>query len=95
MICKQGNTCPKRTHQQIIIIIRIIKTKTKQGLLPGPCCFRLTVYGNGAQAPIKIKVSMVVTIDGKVTINGKFCATGQGILIAAVEVVERYLKARW
>ena len=32
-------------------------------------------HGNMAQQPIKFKVSiMVVTIDGKVTINGKFCA---------------------
>ena len=33
-------------------------------------------HGNRAQQPIKIKVSMVVTIDGWVTINGKYCATG-------------------
>ena len=53
---------------------------------PGPCCKKLIIdgnfaingnyHGNRAQQPIKIKVSMVVTIDGKVTINGKFCATG-------------------
>ena len=53
-------------------------------------CIKLTIdgnfaingnyHGNRAQQPIKIKikVSMVVTIDGKVTINGKFCATGLG-----------------
>ena len=33
-------------------------------------------HGNRAQQPIKINVSMVVSIDGKVNINGKFCATG-------------------
>ena len=33
-------------------------------------------HGNRAQQPIKIKVSMVVTTDGKVTTNGKFCARG-------------------
>ena len=52
----------------------------------GPRCIKLTIdgnfaingnyHGNSAQQPIKIKVSMVVTIDGKVTINGKFCAMG-------------------
>ena len=34
-------------------------------------------HGNRAQRPIKFKVSLVVTIDGKVTINGKFCAKGR------------------
>ena len=32
-------------------------------------------HGNRAQQPIKIKVFMVVTIDGEATINSKFCAT--------------------
>ena len=49
---------------------------------PGTSCIKLTIDGNLAingnrvQQPIKIKVSMVVNIDGKVTINGKLCATG-------------------
>ena len=48
-------------------------------------CMKLTIdgnfasngnyHGNRAQQPIKIKVSMVVTIHGKVTLNGKFYAT--------------------
>ena len=54
----------------------------------GLLCIKLTIdgnfaincnyHGNMAQQSIKIKVSMVVTIDGKFTINGKFCATGPG-----------------
>ena len=54
----------------------------------GPHCIKLTIdgnsvingnyHGNRAQQPIKIKVSMVVTIDGKVTINGKFVQWGPG-----------------
>ena len=49
-------------------------------------CIKLTIdgnfaingnyHGNRAQQLIKIKVSMVDTIDGKVTIHGKFCAKG-------------------
>ena len=50
-------------------------------VMSGPRCIELTIYhgnfaingcyhGNRAQQPFKIKVSMVVTIDGKVTIKG-------------------------
>ena len=58
--------------------------KTYQGR-----CIKLTIdgnfavngnyNGNRAQQPMKIKFSMAGTIDGKVTINGKFCATGPGM----------------
>ena len=54
--------------------------------ITGTRCIKLTIDGNFAinghfhgyrtQQPIEIKVSMVVTIDGKVTTNDKFCATG-------------------
>ena len=57
-----------------------IKVISHQDLHKEPCCIKLTIdgkcaingnyHGNRAQQPIKIKVSMVVTIDGKVTING-------------------------
>ena len=40
------------------------------------CYMKITIdgnsHGNRAQQPIKIKVSVVVTRDGKVIINGKF-----------------------
>ena len=49
-------------------------------------CIKLTIdgnfamngnyHGNRAQQPIKIKVSMVVTIDGKFTINVKVLCNG-------------------
>ena len=50
-------------------------------------------HGNRAQQPIKIKVSMVtmvVTIDGKVTINGKLCATGPRNVYAPVFNDKKY-----
>ena len=63
-----------------------VSTKSLLKMMPEPRCIKLTIdgnfaingnyHGNGAQQPIKIKVSMVVAIDGKDTINGKFCAMG-------------------
>ena len=54
---------------------------------PRPCCTKLTIDGNFAIKGINYHgnldfdwllspVTMVVAINGKVTINGKFCATG-------------------
>ena len=72
-----------------IILINICETWAR--------CIKLTIagnfaingnyHGNRAQQLIKIKVSMLVTIDGKVTINGKtvthhsLCKTDTNILL--------------
>ena len=76
-------TCPNHTTRKVPLQI-LVSLTTK--LFLRACCIKLTVdgkfaingnyHGNRAQQPIKIKVSMVVTIDGKVTINSKFCAAG-------------------
>ena len=56
------------------------------GHIPVPRCIQITTdgnfaingnyHGNRAQQPIEIKVSMVLTIDGKVTIDANLYATG-------------------
>ena len=48
---------------------------------PRPCCTKLTIGGNNYNGNLDFdwlssSVTMVVAIDGKLTINGKFYAMG-------------------
>ena len=50
--------------------------ETIDGTIDSNFVINYNYYGNRVKKHIQIKVSTVVTIDGKITINGKFCATG-------------------
>ena len=68
------------TSESNILFVVAMSSDPRASFLE-PVCIKLTIdgnfaifngnyHGNRAQQPIKIKVSMEVTIDGKVTING-------------------------
>ena len=65
-----------QNHLKPVLCDSITRTRCIKLNIDGNFAINGNYHGNRAQQPIKIKDSMVLTIDGKVAINVKFSATG-------------------